>query len=93
MNELLDWVLKRKAIIKLNNINYITENKVNTYFTFYYELMEINNNSISKVQLDDMQLELNMIDTYKRIFIRSDSTTFKLPNKYGIFTMAIKYYR
>jgi len=104
--QITQWALQEKGVLRSKNAIHhrIGEKDAPFAYTikedveFSIELEEWNGRRWVPFVANDVQLEYRMIDPYVRTSLKSDgkgkfSTTFKLPDIYGVFTFKVEYIR
>jgi len=104
--ELTKWLFKERGLIRISNIEHhkVGETHSRDIYTvldeFYYAITieEWNGSKWTPYHANDVQLEFQMLDPYVRRILDSDgngkfSTTFKIPDVYGVYSLRIDYFR
>jgi len=108
VQQVTQWVFQERGILRATNVNHHrvgeTETpatytiKENVTFSVVIEEWDAVKGQFIPFKANDVQLEYRMLDPYVRAPLKSDnagrfSTTFQLPDVYGIFTFKIDYTR
>jgi len=105
-NDLVAWTLKQKGVLRTSNLYHhkIDENVqgsvycVNDTITYSVDIEEWDGQKWVPYKANDVQLEFVMLDPYYRVNLQHDgkghfTTTFVVPDVYGIFTFRLNYER
>jgi len=103
--ELSKWVFQERGVLRIRDVNHSLKgsNQSNIYtikddITFSVIIEELVNGQWVPYKANDVQLEFIMIDPYVRTNLTHDgkgkySTSFKVPDVYGVFTFKVDYHR
>jgi len=106
VEDLVAWALQEKGVLRVKSVSHhrVGETEAPATYTikedivYTIELEEWNGQKWVPFNKDDVQLEYRMIDPYVRTTLKNDgkgkyTTTFKLPDVYGVFTFKVEYVR
>jgi len=104
--QLTEWLFQERGILRAVNVRHHRAGEKEAPFTYTIkedvdysvELQEWNGKEWVAFLADDVQLEFRMLDPYVRSTLKHDkngkyTTSFKLPDVYGVFTFKIEYTR
>lgn len=102
--QITQWALQEKGVLRAKNPVHHRVGETEAPFAYTIkedvvysiELEEWNGRRWVPYAAQDVQVEFRMIDPYVRTALKSDgkgkfSTTFKLPDVYGVFTFKVEY--
>jgi len=106
VKQLVQWLFQERGILRATNVQHHRVGEKDTPFTYTIkekieysiEIQEWNGKKWIPYLADDVQLEYRMLDPYVRITLKHDSngkysTSFELPDVYGVFTFKTEYTR
>jgi len=104
--QLVQWLFQERGILQAINVQHHRVGEKESPFTYTIkdqieysiEIQEWNGKKWVPYLADDVQLEFRMLDPYVRTTLKHDSkgkysTSFKLPDVYGVFTFKVEYTR
>jgi len=105
-SDLAAWALKQRGVLRSSNLHHHKVDEtvqgsvycVNDTITYSVDIEEWDGQKWVPYQADDVQLEFVMLDPYYRVNLRHDgkgrfSTTYVVPDVYGIYTFRLDYNR
>jgi oligosaccharyltransferase complex subunit beta len=106
VGELMDWVLKKKGVIRAKAISHhrVGESRppheaytIEDHVEFTIEIEELKDGKWVGFSANDLQMEFVRIDPFVRSTLKSTngkfSTRFKLPDVYGVYKFVVDYNR
>jgi len=108
INQVVTWIFQERGVLQVGNVNHhrVGEKEAPATYTikenvtYSIEIQEYDGVTSKFVpfKANDVQLEYRMLDPYVRVTLKHDnngkfSTTFTLPDVYGIFTFKVDYVR
>jgi len=104
--QLTEWLFQERGILRAVNVAHHKVGEKEAPFTYTIkdeveysaQIQEWNGKEWVPLLADDVQLEFRMLDPYVRTTLKHDkngkyTTSFKLPDVYGVFTFKIEYTR
>ena len=104
--ELSKWVFGERGLIRVKSAGHHLEGEteqkagyiINEMFVYTVEVEEYNGKEWVGFECSDLQIEMEMIDPYVRKTLTHQgngvySTTFRLPDKWGVFSLQLDYHR
>lgn len=101
-----EWTFQERGILRTSNVKHhrVNETDAPAMYTikedvqYSIQIEEWNGRRWVPFAANDVQLEFRMIDPYVRTALKHDdkglfSTTFKIPDVYGVFTFKVEYNR
>jgi len=104
--QLVHWLFQERGILRAINVQHHSVGAPSAPYTYTIkdaleysvEIQEWNGKKWIPYVAKDVQLEFRMLDPYVRVNLKNDgkgkyTTSFKLPDVYGVFTFKIEYTR